>query len=157
MRTATVRIIGGVDTHGQSHHAAVIDGVGRQLDDREFPASPAGYGALLEWLCGYGGLDRVGVEGTVPTVSRSLDISARLWNCPRRRGSFGRRGPGRAPRRRGRHRRASHRAMGCRPHSARPAPSTESSGWRHTGRGVRLSATGMSATVDSSRPERRGD
>ena len=57
-------VIGGVDTHGHSHHAAVIDGVGRQLDDREFPASPAGYGALLEWLRGYGELDRVGVEGT---------------------------------------------------------------------------------------------
>lgn len=64
MTTATVRVIGGVDTHGQSHHAAVIDGVGRQLDDREFPASPAGYGALLEWLRGYGELDRIGVEGT---------------------------------------------------------------------------------------------
>jgi transposase len=64
MTTAMVGVIGGVDTHGQSHHAAVIDGVGRQLDDREFPASPAGYGALLEWLRGYGELDRVGVEGT---------------------------------------------------------------------------------------------
>ena len=64
MTTATVRVIGGVDTHGQSHHPAVIDGVGRQLDDREFPASPAGYGALLEWLGGYGEPDRVGVEGT---------------------------------------------------------------------------------------------
>ena len=64
MTTATVRVIGGVDTRGHSHHAAVIDGVGRQLDDREFPASPAGYGALLEWLRGYGEVDRVGVEGT---------------------------------------------------------------------------------------------
>ena len=64
MTTATVRVIGGVDTHGHSHHPAVIDGVGRQLDDREFPASPAGYAALLEWLRGYGELDRVGVEGT---------------------------------------------------------------------------------------------
>jgi transposase len=64
MTTATVRVIGGVDTHGHSHHAAVIDGVGRQLDDREFPASPAGYGALLKWLRSYGELDRVGVEGT---------------------------------------------------------------------------------------------
>ena len=64
MTTAMVRVIGGVDTHGPSHHAAVIDGVGRQLDDREFPASPAGYGALLAWLRGYGELDRVGVEGT---------------------------------------------------------------------------------------------
>jgi hypothetical protein len=36
----------------------------RHLGDREFPASPAGYGALVEWLRGYGELDRVGVEGT---------------------------------------------------------------------------------------------
>jgi len=64
MTTATVRVIGGVDTHGHSHHAAVIDGVGRQLNDREFPASPTGYGALLEWMRGYGELDRVGVDGT---------------------------------------------------------------------------------------------
>ena len=28
-------VVGGVDTHGQTHHAAVIDGVGRELDDRE--------------------------------------------------------------------------------------------------------------------------
>ena len=52
MTAATVRVIGGVDTHGQSHHAAVIDHLGRQLDEREFPASPAGYGAALEWLRG---------------------------------------------------------------------------------------------------------
>ena len=39
-------VIGGVDTHGQTHHAAVIDEVGRQLGDREFTATPAGYRAL---------------------------------------------------------------------------------------------------------------
>jgi transposase len=64
MTRTTVGVTGGVDTHGQSHHAAVIDHVGRQLDDREFPASPVGYRALLEWLQGHGEVDRVGVEGT---------------------------------------------------------------------------------------------
>ena len=64
MTRTAVFVTGGVDTHGQSHHAAVIDHVGRQLGDREFPASPAGYGALVEWLQGDGGVDRVGVEGT---------------------------------------------------------------------------------------------
>ena len=64
MTRTTVGVTGGVDTHGQSHHAAVIDHLGRQLGDREFPASPAGYGALVEWLQGHGELDRVGVEGT---------------------------------------------------------------------------------------------
>ena len=44
MTNPTCRVVvGGVDTHGQTHHAAVIDSVGRQLGDREFPASPAGY------------------------------------------------------------------------------------------------------------------
>ena len=61
---ATRVVIGGVDTHGQTHHAAVIDEVGRELGDREFPASPAGYRALAAWLGDHGELERVGVEGT---------------------------------------------------------------------------------------------
>ncbi|GAA3635465.1 IS110 family RNA-guided transposase [Microlunatus ginsengisoli] len=65
MTTPTTRVvIGGVDTHGQTHHAAVIDGVGRQLGDREFPANPAGYRALAAWLSGHGTLQTIGVEGT---------------------------------------------------------------------------------------------
>src|SRR3954452_2609459 len=40
MTRTTVGVTGGVDMHGQSHHAAVIDHLGRQLGDREFPASP---------------------------------------------------------------------------------------------------------------------
>jgi transposase len=56
--------VGGVDTHGQTHHAAVLDALGRELADREFPASTAGYQELLEWLRGFGQLSRVGVEGT---------------------------------------------------------------------------------------------
>ena len=51
-------------THGHTHHAAVLDYLGRQLGDREFPTSPAGYRALLQWMSGHGVLDRVGVEGT---------------------------------------------------------------------------------------------
>jgi transposase len=61
---SVIRVVGGVDTHGQTHHAAVIDEVGRELGDREFPASPAGYRALAAWLGDHGDLDRVGVEGT---------------------------------------------------------------------------------------------
>ena len=62
--SATRVVIGGVDTHAQTHHAAVIDDVGRQLGDREFPASPAGYRALATWLRGHGTLTTIGVEGT---------------------------------------------------------------------------------------------
>lgn len=58
-------VTGGIDTHGQTHHAPVIDQVGRHLADREFPTTPAGYRALSGWLRGHGGtLQRVGVEGT---------------------------------------------------------------------------------------------
>ncbi len=35
-------ITGGVDTHGLTHHAAVIDPLGRHLADREFPATVRG-------------------------------------------------------------------------------------------------------------------
>src|SRR5712664_1571667 len=58
------RITGGVDTHSGTHHAAVVLMNGRRLADREFPATAAGYQALLEWLCSYGRLHAVGVEGT---------------------------------------------------------------------------------------------
>ena len=65
MTSPTTRIvIGGVDTHGHTHHAAVIDKVGRQLGDREFTASPAGYRALAAWLSQHGTLTTIGVEGT---------------------------------------------------------------------------------------------
>ncbi|MFI7226923.1 IS110 family transposase [Nonomuraea angiospora] len=58
------RVIGGVDTHGRTHHAAVILMNGRRLADAEFPATGEGYAALLAWLRGFGRLASVGVEGT---------------------------------------------------------------------------------------------
>lgn len=60
----TTGVVGGVDTHADTHTAAVIDQVGRVLGTRQFPATPAGYAALLAWMHGHGRLDRVGVEGT---------------------------------------------------------------------------------------------
>ena len=57
-------ITGGVDTHGLTHHGAVIDSVGRHLADREFPASVRGYRDLLDWMRSHGALSAVGVEGT---------------------------------------------------------------------------------------------
>lgn len=60
----TPQITGGVDTHGQTHHAAVIDSVGRHLADQEFPATIRGYRDLLDWIRSHGTLVAVGVEGT---------------------------------------------------------------------------------------------
>lgn len=57
-------IIGGVDTHGQTHHGAVIDQVGRHLADQQFPATSDGYQALLAWMRSHGDLHAAGVEGT---------------------------------------------------------------------------------------------
>jgi transposase len=62
---AGCEVIGGVDTHGRSHHGAVIDAAtGRLLGDREFAATAAGYRELLAWLASSGRVRAVGVEGT---------------------------------------------------------------------------------------------
>ena len=57
-------VIGGVDTHGYPHHAAVIDTRGRILGSEEFEATSDGYRKLLAWIRRFGDLDRLGVEGT---------------------------------------------------------------------------------------------
>jgi transposase len=59
-----LEVIGGVDTHQDTHTAAVLDSLGGLLGHRQFPATPAGYAALLAWLREHGSLARVGVEGT---------------------------------------------------------------------------------------------
>ena len=56
-------VVGGVDTHKDTHTAAALDAAGRLLGCEQFPATAAGYAALLAWLTG-GRLVLVGVEGT---------------------------------------------------------------------------------------------
>jgi len=62
--TATRRVIGGVDTHKDVHVAAVLDEQGRLLGTASFETTAAGYRDLGRWLCGYGEVLAVGVEGT---------------------------------------------------------------------------------------------
>jgi len=62
--TTAIEVVGGVDTHLDTHTAAVIDLVGRVLGTEQFPATAAGYTALLAWMRGFGRLVRAGVEGT---------------------------------------------------------------------------------------------
>jgi transposase len=57
-------VIGGVDTHRDTHTAAVIDSVGRLLAHRVFPATAPGYRQLLGWLHTFGTVQTIGVEGT---------------------------------------------------------------------------------------------
>jgi transposase len=59
-----VEVTGGVDTHKDTHTAAALDAAGRTLGSAQFPATTAGYAALLAWLTGFGRLMLVGVEGT---------------------------------------------------------------------------------------------
>ena len=61
---SATEVFGGVDTHTHTHHAAVVDRMGREIADREFPATPAGYQALIVWMLSFGPLVLVGVEGT---------------------------------------------------------------------------------------------
>ena len=60
--TSTVTV--GVDTHSDTHHAAVVDEVGRKVADASFVTTAAGYQALVDWARSHGNVDKVGVEGT---------------------------------------------------------------------------------------------
>jgi transposase len=57
-------VIGGVDTHKDTHTAAALDSLGKVLGTAEFPATSPGYSALLDWLRSFGEVTHVGVEGT---------------------------------------------------------------------------------------------
>ena len=64
MPKGTRIVIGGVDTHGRTHHAAVLDAQGRLPGNQEFRADRGGYRQLLSWLGHHGQVGVVGVEGT---------------------------------------------------------------------------------------------
>lgn len=58
------RVIGGVDAHADTHHAAVLDERGALLETKSFPVSASGYRELLAWLRSFGEIERIGVEST---------------------------------------------------------------------------------------------
>lgn len=63
--TSTRPVVAGADTHSQTHHVAVLDAVtGARLGDRQFPATLAGYRAIVAFIASLGQLLRFGVEGT---------------------------------------------------------------------------------------------
>lgn len=59
-----MEVIGGVDTHADTHTVVALDQVGGRLGAATFPTTTAGYLKLWTWLTGFGPLGRVGVEGT---------------------------------------------------------------------------------------------
>lgn len=54
----------GVDTHKDSHVAAVISMHGVLLGSRSFPTTVQGYRRLLDWATAQGRVRQAGVEGT---------------------------------------------------------------------------------------------
>jgi transposase len=54
----------GVDTHLDTHTAAVKDSLGRTVGETAVAATPAGYKQLLDWGIGYGEVESWGIEGT---------------------------------------------------------------------------------------------
>ena len=54
----------GVDTHGETHVAAVLDHLGGVLAVASFATTAGGYRDLLGWAAGHGTIGQVGVEGT---------------------------------------------------------------------------------------------
>jgi transposase len=57
-------VVGGSDTHADTVHVAAISTLGREVADREFPTTAAGYRAAVAFLTSHGPVDQVGIEGT---------------------------------------------------------------------------------------------
>jgi transposase len=64
MAVSSRPVTGGVDTHKDTHVAAVIDHLGGVLATESFETNAPAYSALLEWMREHGTLERIGVEGT---------------------------------------------------------------------------------------------
>jgi len=58
------QVYGGVDTHEDSIHVAVISARGHDLADQEFPTSPAGYKRAVAFIASHGEPVAIGIEGT---------------------------------------------------------------------------------------------
>jgi transposase len=57
-------VIGGVDTHADTHVAAACDQLGAVLATKSFPTTTTGYQQLARWLRSFGEVVTIGVEGT---------------------------------------------------------------------------------------------
>ena len=72
------RFVGGIDSHKDTIHVAVITDLGVAVEDREFPTTATGYRDATRWLSSHGRLTAVGVEGT---SSYGTGIAAALHAC----------------------------------------------------------------------------
>jgi transposase len=61
---APTQVTVGVDTHAEVHVAVANDSLGRRLDMRSVPTTPAGHAELLGWAQRLGKIDAWGIEGS---------------------------------------------------------------------------------------------
>jgi len=64
MTDAKPDVVAGVDTHADTHWAAIITTAGQRVADKQFSTTPDGYARLVGFITGHGHLVRAGVEGT---------------------------------------------------------------------------------------------
>jgi transposase len=57
-------VVGGVDSHAETHHAAALSERGALLGTKSFPTTTSGYRQLLEWLRDFGEIDAIAIEST---------------------------------------------------------------------------------------------
>jgi Transposase len=57
-------VIGGVDTHKDTHVVAALSEQGALLGTAAFSTNSSGYAQLLDWLRGFGRVGVIGIEGT---------------------------------------------------------------------------------------------
>lgn len=78
MPAPAIPVTVGVDTHLDTHLAAVIDQTGRLCGTQAFSASTRGYVALVTWAEGFGPVERVGWKP--PALrGRPGSLCPRLW------------------------------------------------------------------------------
>jgi transposase len=58
------RVTVGIDTHGESNVAVVLDERGRVLGTESFPTTASGHRRLDQWAGRFGAIDALGIEGT---------------------------------------------------------------------------------------------
>jgi transposase len=64
MKQEDTLVVGGVDAHLDTHHAAALDQRGALLATASFPTTTPGYAQLLDWLRAFGEVEVIAVEST---------------------------------------------------------------------------------------------
>jgi len=57
-------VVGGVDSHADTHHFAALDQRGALLATKSFQTTTPGYAQALDWLHSFGEIDTVAVKST---------------------------------------------------------------------------------------------